>query len=255
LFRASAGLTGAALFGQFSHIFSTRNSIMTDAIILAGGFGTRLREAVPNLPKPLAPINGVAFLDLLLTQIEHSGVIKKVIIAIGYRAEAIRNHLSRRTMRVPIEFSMEDQPLGTGGAVKKAMNLVQSPEVFVFNGDSYLECALGKMLSLYRSPVTLAYTHVPEASRFGQLEIDSQGRILAFREKEMAGRPGFINGGIYLFDRNVFDRPMPAVFSLEKKLFPELLEEGMFGFLADGIFIDIGTPESYLKAQTLLYRT
>ncbi|MBS3905131.1 MAG: nucleotidyltransferase family protein [Simkania sp.] len=225
---------------------------MVDAVILAGGLGTRLREAVPHLPKPLAPIRGVAFLDLLLEHIEQSGVVKKVVLAIGYKAEVVLEHFSKWSGRLELEFSFEETPLGTGGAVKKAIALTNTPRVFVMNGDSYLACPLGKMYECFHPPVTIAYTHVEDASRFGNIEFDVQGKVIAFHEKKANSLPGWINGGVYLFDRTVFDKNMPAVFSLEKDFFPGLIKEGMASFRVDGLFIDIGTPESYIKAQEIL---
>jgi D-glycero-alpha-D-manno-heptose 1-phosphate guanylyltransferase len=224
---------------------------MIDAIILAGGLGTRLRKAVPNVPKPLAPIQGVPFLDLLIDQIERSGVVKKIVLAVGYRAEEILKHFEIKPRRTPLLFSNETAPLGTGGAIRQAISYTDSDHVYVFNGDSYLNCSLCGMLTHFRSPMTMAFTRVADASRFGQLEIDSQNRIRAFREKENNPNPGWINGGIYLFDRKVFERSWPEAFSLEKDLFPLLLSEGIFGFQTDGLFIDIGTPESFAFAQTV----
>lgn len=225
---------------------------MADAIILAGGLGTRLREAVPDRPKPLAPIQGVAFLDLLLDQLERSGVIDQIILAIGYKAETIVDHYHKQNRKVPIVFSVEEKPLGTGGAIKRALALTQTSPLFVLNGDSYLSCSLDKMLQDFRFPASLAYTHVENASRYGQIEIDSSERITAFREKDQTDRPGWINGGIYLFDRSIFES-RPEVFSLEKDLLPALLVDGgVFGFRATDLFIDIGTPASFAAAQNLL---
>jgi D-glycero-alpha-D-manno-heptose 1-phosphate guanylyltransferase len=225
---------------------------MIDAMILAGGLGTRLREAVPHVPKPLAPINGVAFLDLLLDQIERSGVVKKVVLAVGYKAEMIVDHIKASHRRIPIVFSREDQPLGTGGAVRQAIEMTDSDPVFVFNGDSYLECPLMEMARNFHEPMTLAYTYVEDASRFGQIIIDAQGRIQSFQEKQINRSPGWINGGIYLFDKKVFERKWPEAFSLEKEMFPALLKDGIFGFHTEGLFIDIGTPESFASAQLIL---
>jgi len=225
---------------------------MIDAIILAGGFGTRLREAVPNVPKPLAPINGVAFLDLLIEQIERAEVVKKIILAIGYKADLICEHFSKRKGKIPIAFSTEEKPLGTGGAVRKAIALSDSAQVLVLNGDSYLECSLTEMVDQFHAPMTMAYTRVDDAGRFGQVVVDPQGWIKAFREKEAKQSSGCINGGIYLFERKIFDRKWPEIFSLEKEMFPQLLYEGIYGFQTKGLFIDIGTPESFAFAQTIL---
>lgn len=225
---------------------------MIDAIILAGGLGTRLRETVPQVPKPLAPINGVAFLDLLFQQIERSKVVDRIILAIGYRAEIIQEHVRQKKINIPLLYSTEEKPLGTGGAVQRAIGLVRSEKVFVFNGDSYLDGSLSEMARQYRGPCTIAYTHVADAGRFGRLELDKDQRVIAFREKESSRCPGYINAGIYLLEKKIFNRSLPEVFSLEKDLFSTILPEGIFGFSVSGSFIDIGTPESYLQAQTIL---
>ena len=225
---------------------------MVDAIILAGGLGTRLREAVPHLPKPLAPIHGVAFLDLLLDQIEQAGIVDKIILALGYQSEAIVQHYREKKRSIPIEYSIEETPLGTGGATQKALEKADSSLVFVFNGDSYLSCHLRTMLAHYCDSFVMAYTHVTDASRYGKIEIDEKNRVIAFQEKQYATEPGFVNAGIYLFDRKIYDRPLPKSFSLEKDLLPSLLQEGIYGFYCDGLFIDIGTKESYGLAQQRL---
>lgn len=224
---------------------------MADAIILAGGFGTRLKEVVPELPKPLAPIQGVAFLDLLLDTLERSEVIDHVILAVGYRADAIVSRYRDAKRKVPILFSEEKQPLGTGGAVKLALHLARSSPVFVLNGDSYLHCSLRQMLKSYRAPVTIAATRVENATRYGQIEMDALNQISVFMEKAAADQPGWINGGIYLMEKTIFEK-QPDVFSLEKDLLPALLDQGIFGFPVTGLFIDIGTPASWMQAQDLL---
>ncbi len=223
-----------------------------DAIILAGGLGTRLRETVPYLPKSLAPINGMAFLDLILDYIEQSRVVAKVILALGYKSEMIWKHCQTKKWTIPIEYSIEEIPLGTGGAVKKALGSVDSPLTFIFNGDSFLGCNLKEMIAHHRPSLTMAYTHVENASRYGTIEIGKNKRIVAFHEKRCVTEPGFINAGIYLCDRAVFNRPLPESFSLEKEFFPLLLEQGMHGFHCKAPFIDIGTKESYCLAQELL---
>ncbi len=223
---------------------------MVDAIVLAGGLGTRLRDIIA-VPKPLASINGIAFLDILIDFIQQSGVVKKIVLALGYKAETIVAHYRDKPGEIPIEFSIEETALGTGGAVVKALEMTDSREVFVMNGDSLCRCSLLGMIAEYRPPVTMAYTQVEDASRYGKLVVE-EGNILNFQEKQAALEPGLVNAGVYLFDRKVFERELPKVFSLEDSLFPELLREGVKGFYSDGLFIDIGTKDSYLQAQDIL---
>jgi len=220
-----------------------------DAIILAGGLGTRLREAVSHLPKVLASINGRPFLDILIEQIQRSGVIQKIVLAVGYKSEAIIDYYRK----APFEFSIEEQPLGTGGAAAKAVERTKSSQVFVFNGDSFFACPLKEMAAAHRGKLTLACANVADTSAFGRVELDQNNRVQQFCEKGMGGL-GLINGGIYLFDREVFDAAFPQSFSLEKQLLPQLIAKGITGFVSDGFFIDIGTKESYARAQSVLGR-
>ena len=218
-----------------------------DAIILAGGLGTRLREAVPDVPKPLALINGIPFLDILLKQITSSKIIHNIVLAVGYKADMI----IARYQNHGLLFSVEKKPLGTGGAIAKAIEQTTSDQVFVFNGDSYLACPLEKMAQEHKTVLTLACARVPDTTDFGRVKIE-KGSVKQFNEKGISG-PGLINGGIYLFDRTIFTSPLPQTFSLEKHLIPNLLAQGIHAFICDGTFIDIGTTSSYTKAQTLTF--
>lgn len=218
-----------------------------DAIVLAGGLGTRLREAVPDVPKSLASINGKPFLDILLTQIVSSKIINNIVLAVGYKADMIVKHYQDHGLL----FSVEKEPLGTGGAIVKAIGQTTTPQVFVFNGDSYLDCPLEKMAKSYKPVLTLACASVPDTSAFGRVAIED-GNVKQFAEKSISGQ-GLINGGIYLFERTVFTSHFPKIFSLEKDLIPNLIAKGIQAFICDGTFIDIGTAPSYTKAQTLTF--
>lgn len=228
---------------------------MIDCIILAGGMGTRLRSVVADRPKPLALIDGVPFLALLLHTLATSGLVRKAVLAVGYKADAIVDFIFSHSLPFPVEFSREEEPLGTGGAVKKALEKTETADVLVLNGDSYFEFSLEEFLLQHRRDgldATLVYTHVDDASRFGRLEIDLS-KVKAFQEKTDRNEPGFINAGVYLFKRTLFEGfSLPQQFSLERDLFPQLIPMGMGAFCADGVFIDIGTPNSYLEAQTIL---
>lgn len=218
-----------------------------DAIVLAGGLGTRLREAVSDVPKPLALINGTPFLDILLKQITSSKIIDNIVLSVGYKAEMIIDRYKNRG----VIFSVENEPLGTGGALAKAIKQTTSAQVFVFNGDSYLNCPLERMAEVHKQVLTVACTSVPDTCDFGRVELESSS-VKQFNEKGISG-PGLINGGIYLFDRTVFAAALPKTFSLEKELIPNLIAQDIQAFVCDGVFIDIGTKSSYAKAQTLTF--
>lgn len=219
-----------------------------DAIILAGGLGTRLREVLADKPKPLAPIRGRPFLDLLLDQLQ--GKVERVILAVGYKAEAIKGQYGSKQLL----FSEEKTPLGTGGALKQALTFAKGSPVLVLNGDSYFDIRFDDFFAFHQrldADVTLACRAVEDVSRYGSLQIDKEGKIIAFQEKKPLKEPGWINGGIYLIHPPLL-HPFSGVFSLEKDFFPSLLKKKMFAYLSSEKFIDIGTKESYLKAQEIL---
>lgn len=225
-----------------------------NAVILAGGLGSRLKEVVSDLPKPLAPIHDKPFLDILLAQLEAFEMISKVILAVGYRADQVVSYYKNRPN---ITFSTETSPLGTGGALKKAIEEVSSEDVLVCNGDSFLDYSLVEMRQHYQAAdadITMACCKVEEASRYGQVDFDVEsGRILEFKEKSTKMVAGWINGGVYLMKRDILrDFPSDHPFSLEQELFPKLLKKRMFSYPTAGLFIDIGTKESYLQAQEIL---
>lgn len=224
---------------------------MLDCIILAGGLGTRLREFVPDKPKPLAPINGVPFLDLLLG---HLPPLNKVVLAVGYKASQITSHFEVHSYPFPIEFSIENSPLGTGGAIAQALTHTCSEHILVINGDSFLEFSLSEMLEDHlqnNADITIASVRVDNANRYGKLHIDPLTKqILNFEEKMPTEAPGIINGGVYLIKRTLFESlSFGPIFSLERDAFPIFLKKRMFAHHCKGRFIDIGTGESFLESQ------
>lgn len=222
---------------------------MMDAIILAGGLGKRLRDTVSDVPKPLAPIQGKPFLDILLAQLDKR--VERVILAIGYQSEKIKEYY-RNT---PLIFSEEDVPLGTGGALKQALQLAYSSPVFVMNGDSYFDVDLEGMLKFHNTSqahLTLSCREVEDVSRYGTISFDENQRIFAFREKDAESGKGLINGGIYVMDKNLLDSFPDTPFSLEQEGFPHLLKNRVFAYPSTGKFIDIGTRDSYYQAQEIL---
>ena len=229
---------------------------MIDCIILAGGLGTRLRTAVPDQPKPLAPIRGKPFLDLLLDRLSFTS---KVVLAVGYKASQIIDYYTSCPPSVCLDFSVESTPLGTGGAIQRALSKTSSDQILVLNGDSFLEFIFVPFWEYHlskKSALTLATVHVEDADRFGQIEIDGGSqKIVSFREKSSCKASGWINAGVYLMKRQLFDNlPLGDSFSLEKEVFPLLLKRDVeiFSYCLETPFIDIGTPASFYEAQSLL---
>ncbi|WP_319410100.1 nucleotidyltransferase family protein [uncultured Desulfosarcina sp.] len=230
-----------------------------DAIILAGGLGTRLKAAVPNLPKPLAPVRGKPFLDILLNQLRTQGIFKNIIIAIGHKGEWIEYQYGNRTdCGFNILFSREDTLLGTGGAIKKALALTTSQKVIVLNGDSYIEVNISELIQSHqrnRASFSIVLKEVQNADRYGSVAMDETNRILSFAEKRINGGvgKGFINAGMYLINTSIFNAiPKETVLSLETDILPELVKDRVYGFISTGKFIDIGIPETYHIADTYL---
>jgi len=191
-------------------------------------------------------------LDILIAQLRSSPLCGKIILAIGYMAKQVRS----RYKQPSIIFSEENMPLGTGGALKKAALLSGTDRVLALNGDSYLNFDLPAMLQNHlenNADMTIAYTGIQKADRYGALTVDEKtNRITAFLEKKFQ-ESGRINGGIYLFNKGLMEnQPFTGTFSLETDLFPFLLNKRLFGYPCSGAFIDIGTQESYQRAQQLL---
>ncbi|MCS7206107.1 MAG: nucleotidyltransferase family protein [Leptospiraceae bacterium] len=225
---------------------------MTDqALILAGGFGTRLRSVVKDLPKPMAPIQGKPFLEYLLTYLETNG-IRKVILSVGYLKEKIMEHFGSRFLGMEIVYSPEDQPLGTGGALKQALNLLEQ-EFFLLNGDTFFAVNLKDMFEFHKkkqSHFTIALKQIDDCKRYGSVLLDDDGRIVQFIEKR-EGIECLINGGVYLLSRALVESiSLKAPFSLERDFLEKTYKEKKFyGFVSDGYFIDIGIPEDYQRAD------
>jgi D-glycero-alpha-D-manno-heptose 1-phosphate guanylyltransferase len=223
------------------------------AIILAGGLGTRLRSVIPDLPKPMAPVAGRPFLAWVLDRLADAG-FRRVVLAVGYRHEAIRDHFGTAYRGIGLAYSVEEVPLGTGGAMRLALGHITESPVFVLNGDTYLEVDYAAMLAAHVANgvgLTVAVARVADVSRYGSLSIGDD-RILAFLEKGSQG-PGYINAGVYLMARGILDAfPIGTSLSFENELLvPRVAQLRPLAFRADGLFIDIGVPEDYERAQRL----
>lgn len=226
---------------------------MLEVIILAGGLGTRLRSKVPDLPKALVPINGKPFLEVMIRELEKHSQVTKLIFALGYKSESIQNFLQNFESRLSIELSIEDKPLGTGGAIRKALELVEGDTFLAMNGDSFIPFSVEDFLAFHQKAeanVSILSTEVEDSSRFGALKIEeSTNRVLAFEEKGKTESKR-INAGIYLLKKHLFSNyPPEKEFSIEKDFFPPLCGGKMYSYLVKAPFIDIGTPLSFDEAQ------
>jgi NDP-sugar pyrophosphorylase family protein len=229
----------------------------TKAVILAGGLGTRLRSVLPSAPKVLASLGQESFLELLLRQLRSQG-INRFVICTGYLADQIESRLGDGTKwEVAIEYSREDSPLGTAGALRLAKRYVQHlSEFFVLNGDSFLETNFLELMRFHRSHAdavaTIAVVGVEDGTRYGTVQVDSNGKVNGFSEKHGCNTPGLVNGGVYLFNQAIWEFIPAGPASLEREVFPQLIGQGLYAQEQYGTFIDIGTPSDYAHAQELL---
>lgn len=224
-----------------------------EAIILAGGFGTRLAHVLPNVCKPMAPVAGEPFLRRILDQLDNAG-FARVVIADGYRREQIESRFMGTYRGLEVDYSPEDTPLLTGGAVKRALSMCTQSEVFVLNGDTWFDVdfdAMEETLATYiKAKCCMAVKRMFDFDRYGTLSIDSDGYVRDFLEKAPCS-DGFINGGAYLLRRETLEDE-DDVFSLESDWFARIAPEGMLvACEMGGGFIDIGVPADYEKAQTM----
>ena len=222
------------------------------AIILAGGFGSRLRPVIQDLPKPLAPVNGKPFLEYLLANLKKLG-LSRFIFCVHYLAEKIQEYFDDgANYGINIEYSVEKKPLGTGGALGLLRRRLQERTFCVINADTYLNLDLGDCYSFHRqkdATATLALAAVENVHRYGQVITDKEDRVISFREKNVSvSGAGYINAGLYLLQPVVFEYiPEGRPVSLEKEAFPQMIAAGerVFGFKKVSEFFDIGIPEDY----------
>ncbi len=220
-----------------------------DAVILCGGVGNRLRPVSGESQKVLVPIGGKPFIDLLIESLLPNG-FKRFVLCSGYQKHQVRSHFERQIYDVV--FSEEDEPLGTGGAIKHAMSYIHSSPFLVLNGDSICSTDYDRLIGFHHQKggvMTLVLTKPLAENDYGVIEMDDQGKIVKFREKADAQAKGYINAGIYVMDRKIF-RIMPDIkkFSLEYDLMPIVISHGCYGFVTDGDLVDIGTPKRYSLA-------
>ncbi|EDP6564610.1 NTP transferase domain-containing protein [Campylobacter jejuni] len=216
-------------------------------IILCGGLGARLKSVIKDIPKPMAPINNKPFLEFIFEYLKKQS-IKEVILAVSYKYEVIKEYFKDEFLGIKIKYSIEKEPLGTGGAIKEALKFVKN-EAYVLNGDTIFDIDLKKLV-LNDSKICITLKQMQNFDRYGTVNVDDQGIVTSFEEKVFK-KQGLINGGIYLLKKDIFDK-----FDLEKKFsFEEFLQENYIKLKAraeifDDYFIDIGVPEDYYNFTT-----
>nr|WP_145544881.1 nucleotidyltransferase family protein [Variovorax boronicumulans] len=222
------------------------------AVVLAGGLGTRLRERVPDLPKPMAPIAGRPFLAYLLERLKASGVVDAVTLSVGYRADLIQSFFGKDFDGMPLDYAVEAEPLGTGGAIAHALHGAADVPTLVLNGDTLLDLELPALVDWYaRAPEALAMVlrQVDDAGRYGAIRTED-GRVTAFLPRGPAA-PGLINAGIYLLRPSLFtELGLDGRFSFESDLLQRHVDRlRPRAHVVDAYFIDIGVPDDYDRAN------
>ena len=224
---------------------------MREAIVLAGGFGTRLAHVVSDVPKPMAPVCGKPFLRYILDDLAKKGV-SRVVLAVGYKRECIETYFGTVYAGMELVYSPEDKPLLTGGAIRKAMGCIRGERAFIVNGDTYFDVALDAMERAHRQSgavLTIAVKPMRCFERYGTVITDEIRRVTAFQEKQPC-EAGEINGGVYLLEKAEMTTMELEKFSFETAYMEaHVADRPMFAFRSDGYFIDIGVPEDYARAQ------
>ncbi len=227
-----------------------------EAIVLAGGLGTRLASRLEGVPKSMAPVAGRPFLEILLAQLCGAGC-SRVLLSVGHLHTVIRDHFGASFRGLRVDYVIENAPLGTGGAIRLALAEAREDSVLALNGDTFLDADYADMLRFHseeRAAVTIAVVHQPDVARYGGVAVENK-RIVAFEEKGRSG-PGWISAGAYVLNRNLEWPPsLRERFSIEKDFFaPEIGRLAPAAYKVNGYFLDIGIPEDLDRAQTELAR-
>jgi D-glycero-alpha-D-manno-heptose 1-phosphate guanylyltransferase len=227
------------------------------AIVLAGGLGTRLRDVVKELPKPMAPVNGKPFLHYLFLYLKQQRV-SNVILSVGYKAEAIRSYFGDYYNGISILYMEEETPLGTGGGIYHAISLTDGP-AYVLNGDTFFDVDLYALYECYyykKADIALSLKPMTNFDRYGTVELNEEERIIKFSEKKFLEQ-GLINGGVYVMDKEAFckievqsEKLLPRKFSFEQDILEKQIHFlKLYGKTFSNYFIDIGIPQDYERAQ------
>lgn len=221
-------------------------------LILAGGLGSRLQKVIHHCPKPMVLIRDKPFLEYLILQLKKYN-LTEILLCIGYLGEKIKEYFQDGgKWGVKIEYLQEEKPLGTGGAIKLASSLIKNNDFLVLNGDSYLDIDFNELIEFHKlreALVTLALVEINKADRYGLVEIDEDYHITSFREKGTVSKSNLINGGIYIFHKEILNFISEGSVSLEKGIFPKLIGKRFYGKPHRTYFIDIGVPQDYNRIQ------
>lgn len=225
--------------------------MIREAIVLAGGLGTRLQSVVKDIPKPMADINGEPFLKHLLDYLINNG-IENVVLSVGFRYEAIKEYFGNNYKNLELHYAVEEEPLGTGGGIINALNYTRENLVYLINGDTFFNVNLQELFHFHnqsKADFTLALKPMINFDRYGTVEMDND-RIIKFNEKQYKDK-GLINGGIYILNKYLLETlPFAQKFSFEKDFLEKYLNHFFInGSIIDNYFIDIGIPEDYKRAQ------
>jgi D-glycero-alpha-D-manno-heptose 1-phosphate guanylyltransferase len=229
---------------------------MIEAIVLAGGEGKRLQPVVRDVPKTMADVAGRPFLWWLMGRL-HQQHVRRVVLSVGYKSEAIQDYFGEQFQGVEIAYSVESEPLGTGGAIRLALDQATQAQVIVMNGDTYTDLDLRGFVTMFESSgsdLAIAVTHLNDVGRYGAIVIDEKSdKLVRFDEKQRSSA-GYINAGIYCLRPDIFMKyVVPVKFSFERDFLAERLAElSPVAFKGTRAFIDIGVPEDYALAQTLV---
>jgi NDP-sugar pyrophosphorylase family protein len=230
---------------------------MPDAIILCGGAGLRLRSVTGTAPKSMASVADRPFLELLLRQLERNR-FRRVVLAVGYENAAICEHFGVRAFGLDLVYSLECSPLGTGGAMRNALDLLAADAPLVMNGDSYTDVNLRQLVFDHQesgADASVVVVPVEERDDCGWVSVSQDHRVAKFEEKSSLPGSGYFNAGVYVLSRSLLQGiPSSIQVSVEKELFPRWLDEGKHvrAFVHKGVCVDIGTPERYQRAQRSL---
>jgi NDP-sugar pyrophosphorylase family protein len=232
------------------------NGSFPECVVLCGGLGARLADVAGGLPKAMVPVAGRPFLEWLLDGLRSEGVTR-VVLATGHLAGPITGRFGDGSgVGIEISYSHELAPLGTAGALRRALPLVGGTPVLVVNGDTYTRIPVGEMVAMHlrqAAQATLLAVRAPERGRYGAVEISPHGEVTRLAEKSATEGPGWISAGAYLFARPALERiPADRPASLETEVLPGLVGRGLYAVTSDGPFIDIGTPESYREAASIV---
>ncbi|WP_204105265.1 MULTISPECIES: nucleotidyltransferase family protein [Spirulina sp. CCY15215] len=227
-----------------------------ETVVLTGGFGSRLRSVVSDRPKPMALVRGRPFLEWILLELYRVGV-RRIILSIGYLGEQIQSYFGDGCQwNLDIVYVRESEPLGTGGAIQYALPYIQGQSFLVLNGDSLCQFELQQLMEIrdrYQAKAAIWLAKVENSDRYGSVKINENNAIVGFYEKSQTIKTGLINAGVYLLTKDNFSCPSGKIpWSIEKDIFPQLVGSDLYGVIGDDIFIDIGTPESYLAADSFL---